>query len=350
MRLDRSVVGDWCAERRPSPGSSNPPVGWIAISAQHRSGLPRGECSFWLQVRGTSCLCAREGTFRLGPGDWIVLDRGSATEVSNGAHGLMLGVVLTGASSRWAQGQAVLPGRGRMSRPMMRQTMHLWRQGHASGAGSDFEAAESALKALFAQIALFERDYDGNIARCPGRSISSKRRVFARMQRARLLLEGNRHRIVRLTELSELTSFSIWYLSKKYLEIYEESPQAASLRLRLQHAGELLVETDWPIKRVAGECGFDSSASFGRTFRRMYGQTPSQQRMSAAEAASRTDDPKRFATLEQSVRKDKSGSENPLKKIGDREKLIVQRIPAVEKKWLHTQSGIEAPSPVKTIL
>jgi AraC family transcriptional regulator len=334
MRFDRIVVGDWCAERRPSPGSSTPPAGWIAISAQRYGfGLPRGEFSFWLQVRGTSCLHAREGTFRLGPGDWIVLDRGSATEVRNGAHGLMLGVVLTGASasSRWAQGQAVLPGRGRMSRPMMRQTMHLWREGHTSGVGSDGEAAERALKALFAQIALFERDYDGNIARCPGRSISSKRRVFARMQRARLLLEGNRHRIVRLTELSELTNFSVWYLSKKYLEIYEESPQAASLRLRLQHAGELLAETDWPIKRVAGECGFDSSASFGRTFRRMYGQTPSQQRMSAVEAASRTHYPKRCATPEQSVRKDKFGSENALKKIGDREKLIVERISAVER-------------------
>ena len=71
------------------------------------------------------------------------------------------------------------------------------------------------------------------IPRCPGRSRSRKRQVFGRLQRARLYLEGNCDRVVRISELAELTSFSSWYFSKTFHSLYEESPQAASARMRL---------------------------------------------------------------------------------------------------------------------
>lgn len=284
MGFESWVTNGGRAESRPLlPRSHQAQVGWLAVGRQHSVGVPQGELSFWLQVRGTGCVCAREGRFRLAAGDWIVLDKCSVTEARGGAHTLMLGVVLAGVSALGMRDIPLLPGRGRMSRRMMLETMRLWRRGRQathetkSNVGDE---PELALKALLTQIGRLERDYDSTIARCPGRSITSKRKVFARMQRARLLLDGNRHRIVRLTELSELTSFSSWYLSKKYLEIYQESPQASSLRLRLQHALDLLAETDWSIKRVAAECGFENSGSFGRTFRRLYGQTPSESRQS----------------------------------------------------------------------
>lgn len=284
MGFESWVMNGGRAESRPLLPRSHARVGWLAVGKQHSVGVPQGELSFWLQIRGTGCVCAREGRFRLAAGDWIVLDKGSVTEVRGGAHTLMLGVVVAGVSSLGMRDIPLLPGRGRMSRRMMLETMRLWRQGrratHEAESNAADDAPELALKALLTQIGRLERDYDSSIARCPGRSIMSKRKVFARMQRARLLLDGNRHRIVRLTELSELTSFSSWYLSKKYLEIYQESPQASSLRMRLQHALDLLAETDWPIKRIAAECGFENSGSFGRTFRRLYGQTPSESRQS----------------------------------------------------------------------
>ncbi|TXH77749.1 MAG: AraC family transcriptional regulator [Lysobacteraceae bacterium] len=236
----------------------------FAVGRQPASVVPHNGFSLWIQIRGKGLVCAREGWFRLRAGEWIVIDRGLATDARNRGQGLMLGVVLGGALAGSAQEVGVVPGRGRMTVSQLRESLRRWRQTP--------EAAAAA--ALLAQIAARECDYDSAIARCPGRSLSTKRRVFARMQRARQFLEGNPHRIVRLDELARLTSFSSWYLSKKFHEIYQESPQEASVRLRLEHARELLVETRHPIKRIAADCGFDNCGSFGRAFRRMFGETP----------------------------------------------------------------------------
>ena len=97
-----------------------------------------------------------------------------------------------------------------------------------------------AMQPLLMQLSLLQRDLASRMGRCPGRSHSRKRQVFGRLQRARLFLEGHRDRVVTLTELAELTSFSNWYLSKTFHSIYDECPQVASQRMRLEHACELL--------------------------------------------------------------------------------------------------------------
>lgn len=256
---------------------------WVALLGAGAVNLPGGECSLWLQLRGSSVLTLREGRFRLGRGDWMMLDRAGALEVQAQGPGRLLGVVPGVSGHDIVRDLGLLSGRGTMTRTQLGLAIRLWRAGAATSASSGLmgigeQDQRQALQALFAQVAALQQDFAGRIARCPGRSLPSKRRVFARMQRARLFLEGNRHRIVRLTELAELTSFSIWYLSRMFHEIYGESPQEACVRFRLERALELLSETDWSIKRIAVECGFDNSGSFGRAFRHAHGQTPTAYR------------------------------------------------------------------------
>ncbi|QHI69290.1 helix-turn-helix transcriptional regulator [Tichowtungia aerotolerans] len=47
-------------------------------------------------------------------------------------------------------------------------------------------------------------------------------------------------------------------------------------RIRINHAEQLLAETDLPIKHIAIDCGFNSSQSFARAFRRATGVAPHQ--------------------------------------------------------------------------
>lgn len=49
-------------------------------------------------------------------------------------------------------------------------------------------------------------------------------------------------------------------------------------RIRINHAQQLLVESDLPIKHIAIDCGFNSSQSFVRAFRRATGIAPHQLR------------------------------------------------------------------------
>ena len=123
------------------------------------------------------------------------------------------------------------------------------------------------------------------VARCPGRSRLRKRQVFSRLQRARLYLEGNCDRVVRISELAELTSFSSWYFSKTFHAVYDESPQAASARMRLERAADLLDNSQMMIGEVAAASGFDNCCSFARAFRVRYGMSATGYRNAARKRA-----------------------------------------------------------------
>jgi AraC family transcriptional regulator len=256
-------------EDRPAEAAAR----WLAVA---RVGSLRtgGGFSVWFQLRGRTRLQAREGGFVLNPGEWIALDRDSAPELVADRHGATLGLLLP-ADPGGARRADLLPGRGRMSRRDLRIAIRLWRNGRDAGAGraGGQDAATRALASMLLHFSTLQRELDPGISRCPGRSVRRKRQVFGRLQRARLFLDGHRHRVVRLTELAELTSFSSWYLSKTFHEIYDESPQAASVRLRLEHACELLARTDYAISEVGASCGFDNSCSFARAFRSRYRTT-----------------------------------------------------------------------------
>ena len=141
--------------------------------------------------------------------------------VQAGRNGLCVGLSLNAEAMRVLSELAdcgLYAGRGRMSRGDARVALRLWRDALDSGLPAQ------ALRPLLLHLAGLQRDLADNVQRCPGRSRSRKRQVFGRMQRARLYLEGNSHRVVRIGELAELTNFSSWYLSKTFQSLYEESP------------------------------------------------------------------------------------------------------------------------------
>lgn len=270
--------------------AAEPAVRWCVVARSgHLRPAERG-FSIWFQLRGRTRLSAREGQFSLGAGEWLALERDSAPDLLADAHGLMLGLMLPADAAGRGRPE-LLPGRGRMTQRDLRIALRLWRNGQRLStlaardpAHAPHVQAQRALQLLLGHLAAQQRSMEAAIARCPGRSIRRKRQVFGRMQRARLFLEGHRHRVVRLTELAELTSFSSWYLSKTFHGIYEESPQAASVRLRLERACELLAQSDCAIGEVGAACGFDNSCSFARAFRARFRVTASAYRESARAA------------------------------------------------------------------
>ncbi len=267
---------------------------WLAVARMGSLRTGGSGFSIWIQLRGQTQVAAREGSFKLMPGEWIALDRDSAPELQAGRSGATLGVLLPADPGGGRRGE-LLPGRGCMSLRDLRIAIRLWRNGRDAAAGAangercdnsnsgdnNGQAAARALPSMLAHLCALQRELDGGISRCPGRSVRRKRQVFGRLQRARLFLDGHRNRVVRLTELAELTSFSSWYLSKTFHEIYEESPQAASVRLRLEHACDLLSSTDYSISEIGAACGFENSCSFARAFRARFFSTATAYREAA---------------------------------------------------------------------
>ena len=246
-------------------------VDWVAVSRMATLRLASGGSSAWVQMRGSANAVSREGRFVLRAGDWIAFDRESAPEIQADRHGTTLGIVVAPVT----RCPELPPGRGRLSHADLRIALRLWRAGRDFATGHEDVPGQAARWMEALSAACHGGGQGRELGRCPGRSARRKQQVYARLQRARLYLEGNRHRVVRLGELAELTSFSSWYLSKTFHEIYDESPQAASVRLRLEHACELLSETDLAIGEIGAACGFENNCSFARAFRKRYGMSAS---------------------------------------------------------------------------
>lgn len=245
-----------------------------------------GGFSIWVQLHGSSWVEAKEGKFRLRSGDWIAFEKDSKPTVQADRFGVCVGLTLSSDALREMTrftDRGLYAGRGNVSRHDARIALRLWREAaarmhEAPGPGLD----TAGLRPILLHLAGIQRELAARIPRCPGRSRSRKRQVFGRLQRARLYLEGNCDRVVRISELAELTSFSSWYFSKTFHSLYEESPQAASARMRLEHAADLLTSTSMMIGEVAAASGFDNCCSFARAFRARFGVSATRYRSAAA--------------------------------------------------------------------
>lgn len=258
----------------------------VAASRLGSAQVSASVFSVWVQLRGTSWVEAKEGKFRLRGGDWIAFEKDSRPLLQSDRHALSVGLTL-GADTMRALAQFsecnLYVGRGRMSRGDARIVLRLWREAArrlgAQAPGTAVEAA--ALRPILLHLAGLQREIASRIPRCPGRSRSRKRQVFGRLQRARMYLEGNCDRVVRISELAALTSFSSWYFSKTFHGLYDESPQAASARMRLERAADLLRNTSMMIGEIAAASGFDNCCSFARAFRARFGESATRYRAAA---------------------------------------------------------------------
>lgn len=257
------------------------PARLATVSRTERMRTPGPMFSFWLQLRGTAQVTAAEGSFTLRAGEWIALERGSMPELQAGRDGLTLGLMLTpdvmhGALDPTDRG--LLPGRGAVSLRERRVALRLWRQCAALPDEAGVAAVMRGLKPLLKHWQAAQESFAAMIERCPGRSFHRKTRIFARVQKARLYLEGNPQRMLRIEDLMELSRFSSWWLSKTFHAVYQETLQKASMRLRMQRARDLLQNSQLSITELAEACGFHDPCSFARQFKAWHGETASSWR------------------------------------------------------------------------
>lgn len=250
--------------------------------------LSSHDLSFWVQMRGGSWVEAKEGRFYLRTGDWIAFAKDSMPLIQPDQDGICIGLTIAEDALR-AMGRfsdfGLYVGRGRLRPEQAREVARMW---YRASRNMDKDGRTTRIQAPLRSMLLFleemQSEYRTRLGLCPGASLGRKRQVFERMQRASLYLEGHCHRIVRISELAERTRFSTWYFSKLFHKLYGESPLAASARMRLDHAANLLASTVMTIGEVGASSGFDNSCSFARSFRARFGMTASEYRAARRDA------------------------------------------------------------------
>lgn len=89
-------------------------------------------------------------------------------------------------------------------------------------------------------------------------------------------MQNNLQREIYLEELSRLASMSNTTLVRHFKASMGCTPMVYLRKLRLKHAAELLINSNFSIKETADNSGFFSEAYFFRSFKEHYGVTPSE--------------------------------------------------------------------------
>ncbi|GCD33014.1 AraC family transcriptional regulator [Streptomyces chrestomyceticus JCM 4735] len=104
----------------------------------------------------------------------------------------------------------------------------------------------------------------------------------AALRRVPELLWRERHAPPALAELARMSSMSVRRLTTGFRALYGTSVMEYHRRHCLDRAAALLVETDWPVSRIAHEVGYASAGNFGYAFRRDRGTSPARFRRAHA--------------------------------------------------------------------
>ncbi|MBN9747730.1 AraC family transcriptional regulator [Amycolatopsis sp. A1MSW2902] len=98
----------------------------------------------------------------------------------------------------------------------------------------------------------------------------------AALRRVPDLLWQQRHDPPTLAQLARASAMSVRRLTTGFRSLYGIPVMEHHRRRCLDRAAALLVETDWPVARIASEVGYASASNFGYAFRRDRGSSPAR--------------------------------------------------------------------------
>jgi AraC-like DNA-binding protein len=103
--------------------------------------------------------------------------------------------------------------------------------------------------------------------------------------KARDLADARYTEPIGVEEMAQAAGLSKAHFSREFRRTFGESPYVYLMTRRLERAAALLRNTDHSVAEICLEVGLQGVGSFTTSFKRMYGQTPTEYRDAAPPAA-----------------------------------------------------------------
>ena len=107
-------------------------------------------------------------------------------------------------------------------------------------------------------------------------------RLLRRLLRAKDRMDGASHEAWPVERLADVSGVSPAHFARAFKTAFGVPPHRYLLTRRIERAAALLRETDLPVTEIAFQTGWNSLGTFGRIFRDILGESPSECRARGA--------------------------------------------------------------------
>jgi AraC family transcriptional regulator len=130
------------------------------------------------------------------------------------------------------------------------------------------------ITALVEQMLVHLLRHHANVRRSDELELSRVGLVDRRIRRAVEMMHAHLDRDLPLEELAAAAYLSPFHFARLFKKLAGASPHAYLAALRVQHAQQLLAETDLSISELSARVGYSSPSHFSKAFRQATGMTP----------------------------------------------------------------------------
>jgi len=248
-------------------------VGYFPDAAGHFIERPEGcpQCILILCVRGSGWVTVNRRRYRITPGHLATILSGQPHSYGSEAGWTIYWLHAAGVGTRYFT--AMIDRRGLL--PVMELPNYLKIIPLFDEIMRELSLGYSSTHALVAMMALGHLLANIN---AQGRSIATSQSAEQRVRAAVGSLRANWRDSVSVPELARTCNLSTSHFSSIFRELTGTSPLDFCRHLKVQRAAEMMDHTDWPLKRISMEAGFNDPLYFSRVFHRIYKMSPTAYR------------------------------------------------------------------------
>lgn len=94
------------------------------------------------------------------------------------------------------------------------------------------------------------------------------------------IIRQNLYANLSMDEWARLCNMSVATFKRKFSEFYDQTPARYIQTKKLEKSVQLLAYKSKPVSEIAYECGFENLSTFDRVFKKQFGKTPREYRLS----------------------------------------------------------------------
>ena len=129
----------------------------------------------------------------------------------------------------------------------------------------------AALDLVLGQLSRRQHELGKALADCPGRSERHRRQLYARLLRAKHVIDHGQAVPLDLAALAQVASLSPSHFLRLFHRVFGASPHRYLVQQRMLRARRMVVETSVPIGTIAQRMGFINRCAFARLFKQQFG-------------------------------------------------------------------------------